>query len=216
MARENKHDRFSRELCEGLLPHFGPGYIYRSGRPHSLVMQTAFGSQRCGVLLPSGYGGAKRLEFVLGVRHDRFQDVVSRLSLDDSYPADIDHFWSTSFNCIRHLVPGTDASMGCWEILLRDSGGDYVPVVLPALRALSDAFFTKFSDLRAARDAVLGHDGTLFNLSAWQQVAIADLALKDYAHLREFAVREMRGWGMERDEALWHRIRHEFADAVIA
>src|ERR1043166_8753266 len=198
MRSEAKHTRFSRELCEGLLPHFGPGYEYQSRRGHSLVKKTAFGSQRCGVLLTSGTGGVKRLDFAVGVRHERFQEIVLRLGLDDSYPPEADHFWGTSFNAIRHLVPGSEAEMGHWTVYLSRPGSDYVAAVLPALRPVSQAFFAMFSDLRAARDAIVRHDATLFACQAWQQVAIADLALGDYAHLRQFATTEMRGWGLER------------------
>lgn len=213
MARESNHDRFSRELCEGLLPHFGPGYSHQCGRGHSLVKTTAFGSQRCGVIL-SGPQPWKRLDFALGVRQLKFHEVVLRLGLEESFPPELDHFWSTSFNCIRRLVPGTEAEMGHWSIDLRRPGGDYVPTVLPALLDVALAFFNAFGSLRAARDALLRHDGTLFSGQTWQKLAIADLALGDYAHLRQFAAAEMRGWGLERDEVLWLHIRQEFPEVI--
>jgi hypothetical protein len=79
---------------------------------------------------------------------------------------------------------------------------------------LSEAFFKRFSDIRPSRDAMLRHDGTLFQTRAWERIALADLALKDFNHLRQFAVAEMRGWGLKRDESLWQKIRGEFANEV--
>jgi hypothetical protein len=156
------------------------------------------------------------MDFALGVRHLKLDAIVSRLGIEQSFPAEFDHFSSTSFNCIRHLVPSTDAASGHWQVDLSRSGRDYVSTVLPALYAVSTAFFTKFADLRAAREELLRHDGFLFTGNTWGMVAIVDLALGDCAHLRQFAAAEMHGWGLERDEGLWQRIRHEFPEVAIS
>ena len=148
MPKENKHDRFSRELCEGLLSHFGPDYAYdTSGGEHSLLKRTTFGCQRIGVVLSGANAPYKSLEFHLGVSHNSFQEIVARLELEKDYPTCLDHFWSTTFNCIKHFIPGSTAGMGIWQIDLNCSGQKYVKTVLPNLRAVSGAFFARFSDL---------------------------------------------------------------------
>jgi hypothetical protein len=99
-----------------------------------------------------------------------------------------------------------------WSISLDSRGQEYVPDIWPVLTAVSETFFTSFSHIRASRDAVLRHDGSLFQTRAWERIALADLALKDFTHLRQFAVAELHGWGLKRDESLWQKIRVEFAN----
>jgi hypothetical protein len=214
MAREGKHDRFSRELCEELSPHF-PDYAHQYGIGHWLLKRTPFGSQIIEVILSGANAPFKHLEFRLGVRYDAYQAVACRLGLEGRYPDGCAHFWSTTFNCIKHFPPPRNGNArGEWSINLNTPGHEYVPEIWPVLTGVSEGFFERFSDIRTARDDVLRHTGTLFQTEAWQQVVLADLALRDFAHLREFAAAKMHGWGLERDETLWEKICVEFIEEV--
>jgi hypothetical protein len=215
MVREGKHDRFSHELCELLSPYFAPDHAYQPGIGNWLLKRTPFGTQRIGVILSGANAPFKQLEFHLGLRYDAYQTVACRLGLEEQYPDGSDHFWNTTFNCIKHFPPaGNRDARGMWSINLNSPGQEYVPDIWPVLTAVSEAFFRRFSDIRASRDALLRHDGTLFQTRAWERIALTDLALKDFTHLRQFAVAEMRGWGLQRDESLWQKIRVEFANEV--
>jgi hypothetical protein len=214
MPREGKHDRFARELCEGLVPHF-PGYSHQSGSGHWLSKPMPSGSQIIEVLLSGANAPYKQLEFCLGVRYDAYQAVVCRLGLQERYPDGSPHFWTTTFNCIKHFPPPPNIrANGAWSINLDTPGHVYIPDICPVLTPVSEAFFNRFSDIRVARDAALRHDGTLFTIGAWQQIIVADLALKNFDHLREFATKKSHGWGLERDDALWEKICIEFIEEV--
>jgi hypothetical protein len=135
--------------------------------------------------------------------------------LEEQYPDGSDHFWSTTFNCIKHFpTPGNGDASGSWSINLNSPAQEYVPSISRVLIPVSKAFFARFSDIRVARDATIRHDGSLFQLGAWKRIVLADLALKDFTHLRQFSAAEMHGWGLERDDALLKKIRLEFAKEI--
>jgi len=213
MAKEGKHDRFSRELCESLSPYFAPDYAYQPRIGNWLLKRTRFGSQRIGVALSGANAPLKHLEFRLGLRYDAYETVVRRLGLEERYPDGTDHFWNTTFNCIKHFPPPENGdARGMWSINLDSRGQEYVSNIWPTLTSVSETFFANFSDIRTSRDALLRHDGTLFQSRAWENIALADLAIKDFKHLRQFAAAEMGGWGLNRNEPLWQKIRAVFAN----
>jgi len=81
---------------------------------------------------------------------------------------------------IRYSGPHT------WEVDLGQPRRDLAKEVAVAIRGMAYAFFDRFRELRAARDAIASNDPWCFSATGpfWRSLFLLDAALDDLAHFR--------------------------------
>ncbi len=75
-----------------------------------------------------------------------------------------------------------------WEVDIEKPPENLASEILAGVRGMAEPFFARFSDLRAARDAIAADDSWCFGGQAfWRALLKLDAALGDLGHFREWS-----------------------------